>query len=331
MGPNERNLRKRLRGAGLAAKYIDAAWPRWWTDTAGQSPSARAELRFVLARALGLDPRALIDGDNVRFVAAIGPRFKALTATDVAERQAIMSSGQSIATLLGAATTTPPAPRVSARRLREFMLENTAVPTFQSITAICWQLGIPVAYLDITPLDAKRMHAMAVSHGPRGVILVAVRDSLFAKAAFTIAHELGHIMLGHLDMEPAFLDIDDPLSGGDKSSEEDEASRFALELLTGRPEPIITTSENDYSASQLAQAAQRTGAEEGIDPATIALCDGFRTGDWARSTAACRMVQGRPANIAREANKHADQQLDFDRLGEDGRAYLRRVLGLADD
>ncbi|MDH7972521.1 ImmA/IrrE family metallo-endopeptidase [Sphingomonas sp. AR_OL41] len=331
MGPDETNLRKRLRGSGLATALVDAAWPQWWTDAAGESASARNELRFVLARALGLDPRALIDGDQVRFAATVGPRFKALSAADVAEQHAIASFGQSIARLLSAATVPEPAPRVSAARMRAFMLDHGIVPSFQSITAICWQFGIPVAYLDITPLEAKRMHAMAAGRGMRCAILVAFRDSLYAKAAFTIAHELGHIMLGHLDEEAAYLDVEDPMSGTDRSPAEDEANRYALELLTGRPEPVITTSTDDYNAQQLARAAADAGAIEGVDPATIALCDGFRTGDWARSTAACLRIQGRPANVAVEANGYAERQLDMEKLGEDSRVYLRRVLGLDDD
>lgn len=331
MGADEDNLRKRLRNSGLASALIDAAWPRWWTDAAANSVSARNELRFALARSIGLDPRALVDGDQVRFAATVGPRFKALSAADAAEHHAIMSFGQSVARLLGTATATKPAPCVSAGRLRSFMLDHGIVPSFQSITAICWQFGIPLAYLEITPLEAKRMHAMAVGQGGRSAILVAVRDSLYAKAAFTIAHELGHIMLGHLDQEEAYLDIDDPMSSSDGAPDEDEANRYALELLTGRPEPVITTSTEDYSAQQLAQAATDAGAVEGVDPATIALCDGFRTGDWARSTAACLRLQGRPANVAIEANGYAERQLDMSKLGDDSRSYLRQVLGIDDE
>lgn len=330
MGPTERNLRRQLRGSGLAKPLIDAAWPQWWTDAAEASASARNELRFALARALGLDPRALIEGDQVRFTAITGPRFKALTAQDAGEQRAIMSFGQSVARLLNAATPAEPGPLIPAERLRTFLLDNGAVPTFHSITGLCWQLGIPVIYLNLSPLEAKRMHAMATGQGPRSVILVAVKDSLYAKAAFTIAHELGHIMLGHLEGEAAFLDLADPLSAGDDDPDEIEANRFALELLTGRPSPVITASDEDYSHAQLARAAEHAGADEGIDPGTIALCDGFRTGDWRRSIAACKLIQGAAANIAQEANLYAEQQLDMEEIGDDGRTYLRRVLGLAD-
>ena len=330
MGPDEKNLRKQLLGSGLAASLIDAAWPHWWSEAAEASPSARNELRFILARALGLDPRALIDGDQVRFAATVGPRFKALKAEDAPQRHAIVSFGQSVARMLNAALPDRSPPQISAMRIREFLLENGVVPDFQSITALCWQIGIPVVYLELLPFSTKRMHAMAAGQGGRSAILVAIKDSLYAKAAFTIAHELGHIMLGHLEGESAYVDIDDPMALGELPDEEQAANEFALELLTGRRQPIITTSIDDYSAAQLAQAAQKTGTTERIDPSTIALCDGFRTGDWKRSTIACLRIQGRAANIATEANEHAEELLDMDEVGEDGEVYLRRVLGLAD-
>ncbi|RYG87128.1 MAG: ImmA/IrrE family metallo-endopeptidase, partial [Alphaproteobacteria bacterium] len=242
MGPDERNLRRQLRRSGLAKPMIDAAWPQWWTDAAEASVSARNELRFTLARALGLDPRALVESDEVRFAGTVGARFKSLTAADASEQMAIISFGQSVTRLLMAATPAGEAPpQVTAARLRAFMLENGAVPSFQSIAAVCWRMGIPLVYLQVTPLQAKRMHAMASGQGARAAILVAHDDTLYAKAAFTIAHELGHVMLGHLDSEPAYLDMDDPLSGGAKNQDERDADAYALELLTGRPEPIITT------------------------------------------------------------------------------------------
>jgi hypothetical protein len=331
MGPSEKRLRTQLRRAGIRKAAIDAAWPRWWTEAAEASASARNELRFALSRALGLDPRALVGGDRVAFAATVSARFKALTAAGAGEQDALASFGQSLARLLGAARPASPPARVAARRLRSFMLDHGIIPSFQSLVALCWSVGVPVVYPEVLPLDAKRMHAMAAGQEGRFAILIAVRDSLYAKAAFTVAHELGHIMLGHLGGAAAFLDQDDPFSGKTDEPEEDEANRFALELLTGRPSPIITSTTDTYNATELASAATLTGANEAIDPGTIALCDGFRTGDWARSIRACQLIQGEAADIAGEANGYALRQLDLDLLGEDGRSYLERVLGAGID
>ena len=70
-------LRMRLHSAGLSAAAVDAAWPGWWTEDAEGSPSARAELRFALARNLGLSAKALV-GERVDFVWRDTARFKHL-------------------------------------------------------------------------------------------------------------------------------------------------------------------------------------------------------------------------------------------------------------
>ena len=63
------DLRLRLRGLGLSDSAVSAAWPRWWSEDAESSASARAELRFGVARRLGLDPHSLLeDRDAPRFL-----------------------------------------------------------------------------------------------------------------------------------------------------------------------------------------------------------------------------------------------------------------------
>ena len=43
-----------LQQLGLSDAAINAAWPEWWSEAAEPSPSASLDLRFSLARKLGL-------------------------------------------------------------------------------------------------------------------------------------------------------------------------------------------------------------------------------------------------------------------------------------
>src|SRR5437588_12250307 len=62
-------LRQKLLHLGLTRQAVDAAWPAWWSEEAEASASARVELRFSVARKLGLDPRSLLeDPSQPRFV-----------------------------------------------------------------------------------------------------------------------------------------------------------------------------------------------------------------------------------------------------------------------
>ena len=67
MANDKNSLIDQLRRAGISRAAIDAAWPAWWTEEAESSPSGRAELRFALARRLGLEAKPLL-GERVEFI-----------------------------------------------------------------------------------------------------------------------------------------------------------------------------------------------------------------------------------------------------------------------
>ena len=56
MDGERKRLTDELRQAGFSRTAIDAAWPSWWDEGLASSPSGRAELRFALARRVGLRP-----------------------------------------------------------------------------------------------------------------------------------------------------------------------------------------------------------------------------------------------------------------------------------
>ena len=69
-----------IQSTGLSQSAVAAAWPEWWSKDAESSPSANVELRFSLARKLGLDPRSLIaDEAEPLFVWDDAARFKGFT------------------------------------------------------------------------------------------------------------------------------------------------------------------------------------------------------------------------------------------------------------
>src|SRR5262245_7378486 len=92
-------LRKRLKEAGLDDPLIDAAWPAWWSDDAFSSESAKAELRFSIARKLGLSPKSLFQ-DEVQFVWKDEARFKHLSNETDDQKSALTSFGISVSRML---------------------------------------------------------------------------------------------------------------------------------------------------------------------------------------------------------------------------------------
>lgn len=331
-------LRQQLRQLGLSTGAIEAAWPRWWSEEAEESASARAELRFSVARRLGLDPASLLLQDDApRFLWRQEARFKHLTAQTETEQAGIASFGRAVAAaltrvagdedsrgLLGA----------SAEDVRSALTRGGEQPVdLMSLLALAWGVGIPVVHLRVFPWPQKRMAAMATRVQGRGVVLLAKDAPYPPWLAFYLAHELGHLAHGHVAEGRALIDFDQGEQGDEWASgddaEEAEADAWAMEVLTGMPNPEITTAPNARrSAASLVQAAAGAGAGLNIDPGTVALAFGYSTGDWRTANGALKIMFTGDLRLPAAINQIAASQMDLAAAGEDTAEYLAGVLGL---
>jgi len=305
---------------------VNLAWPTWWSEDAESSPSARAELRFALARKLGLDAQALLEDDEPRFVWKVAS-FKHLSATSAAEREAIISYGTSLARTILSAVPERPAADLGAVGLRSRLLADGPFVSLPDLLSFCWAIGVPVIHLKVFPLKAKRMCAMTVRVLDRHAILLAKESKFPAQLAYYVAHELGHIALGHLASNPAVIDFKDPLRAGRGADpEETAADRYALELLTGDPEPQVATEARTYSAAALAKAVLETAPEVRVEAGMLALCFGHFTRRWDKVTAALRQIYPQNASVGPYINKVAFSQIAGG-LSDENDEYIRAATG----
>lgn len=319
------SLRAQLKDLGLAEQLISAAWPGWWDEAAEESVSARAELRFSLARKLGLDPRSLVEG-NPRFSWREAGRFKHLTTEDESHRDVLTAFGSALGALLTQATPSAPHPtEIAPEILRSAVLRRQPFVRLVDLLGICWSLGVPTIHLRLFPLASKRMAAMAVGTGPRNAVLLGKDSDYPAHIAFYLAHEMGHIALGHVKDPRVLVDFE-YLPGGSNDAEEAAADAFALSLLTGQADPRVVALKG-HSAKELARVALEVAPSLGIEPGTLALCFGYATQEWATSNAAMPYIYENRKPVWREINELAQTQLDLSRVGDDSSDYLRAVLG----
>jgi hypothetical protein len=321
---DDKRLYAELRRAGLSDQAINAAWPSWWSDDVSTSRSAQAELRFTLARRLGLSSKKLL-GERVDFVWK-NARFKHLSTESASEQDAITSFGTSIGKLLIRAT---PSDRVlgslAALELREAILENDPHVNLMNLLVTCWSIGVPVIHLRIFPLDAKRMHAMVIEDDGRYAILLGKDASYPAPVAFTLSHELGHIASKHLD-SGALVDLEDPATASHDDEQEAQADQYALALLTGRSKPDIIPQLKSFNAPTLAKAVMDASREYAVEPGTLALCLAYQIGNWPVAMSALRFIYKTPEPAWQYVNGLADHFLQWDELTEESAGYLRNIM-----
>jgi IrrE N-terminal-like domain len=328
------DLRRELRELGLADSAISAVWPTWWSDDADASSSARADLAFTVARGLGLDPASLMGDDAPRFLWRAEARFKHIAQEGDLELAGITSFGRSVAGVLVSATPEGPAlPTSSPAGLRERILANgRPYVDLGDLLVLCWTVGIPVAYLRVFPWQRKRMAAMAAAVTTRSAILLAKDASYPPAIAFYVAHELGHLLLGHLSVDRMIIDLGDPAVGitpGD-DDEERQADAFALELLTGDARPRVAVEGASANATRLAHAAIEASAAHHVEPGLIAQLFGYATNNWEVATGALKVLYGEGRPVWVDVNAVARRSLDLDLLPDEAARYLDAVLGAAE-
>ena len=123
------------------------------------------------------------------------------------------------------------------------------------------------------PAGSRKIAGLATLVSDRPVIVLCSGQESPAWLAFHLAHELGHIMRGHVRADGETL-VDMSLDAADEEGLETEADRYAIELLTGAPSLVISAASS-LNAQALAKAAHDYGSTHAISPGTVALIHGY--------------------------------------------------------
>lgn len=320
-------LRGRLQRAGFTSGAVDAVWPEWWSAEAERSISAVTELRFTLARRLGLSPQSMFE-DQPRFVWRDETKFKNLGDVTDQERSILSSFGVAVGSAALSLTERHEESLVGmpASRLRSALLANSSAVGLRELLTVCWSIGVPVLKLELFPLAAKRMSAMTASVGGRFAVLIGRDSSYLAPVAYLLAHELGHIALGHLTGASALVEIQDPWEIEVPDDEELAADRYALELLTGSPQPTYEPEIKRFNSGELAAAAQIYAGPLATDPGVIAMCVGHSTGRWPQVFGALKQIPPGQVDVGGQMNDLAGRQLSLHSRDSELVDYLNAVM-----
>ncbi len=268
------NIYSALGRQGLSKNKLSHIFPEWWSPEIEATPSGAQQAKLYLARALSLRIRPISENPpRIEFDLPEARRFKRSAKTTDAEIEvavAIAKSASRIAISSLEHEFCPPPP--SAAEIRSLILgKGNHWVGLQQLIDYCWDCGIPVLHLATPLLGKKKMDGIAMSlNGRPSIVLSNKRASGFL--LFHLAHELGHIALGHVSQNGAIVDDEINESDSDigRDPQEIEADRFAIELLTGNANERITLSQM-IKAPALAKLAVQYGHKKNIDPTHVVL------------------------------------------------------------
>ncbi len=320
-------LYSRLAEYGFNPKYVkEMVLPEWWDDKIAQNPAGYAEGVSLVVRHLGLDIHSLEDHTQDLCYKHIGPsRFKKSQNVSKAELPLAECIALRAAHL---ACTATPAPAetlaASAAQIRSLLLQrNPASLDFSTLLNYCWECGIPVLHVSEFPASGKKMDGLAVRVSGRPAIVLAKNSKFSAWLLFLLAHELGHIICGHLrDEEPRV----DEAGQTTEDKEEKEANAFAVELLTGDAHSEYDSATN-LTTDRLLSAARAFGKANQIDPGVVVLNYGRTKGHWGPAMADLKSIEPN-ADAPAVMRAMMCQRLDWERLPEETQAFLMRITGV---
>ena len=312
-----RDIYERLSRVGFDRKFVrDCILPEWWDDKLADVPAERAYAEAIISRQLGIDMSCLRDKNcELETRLRLPTRFKHRRGIGDKEYRVAGMLGWRLAKLASQCLQRPTSVAdLNAVAVRKHILASGAPWVgLENLLGYCWSIGIPVVRFCPLPRGAKRMAGMAVWPERHPVIVIGSARRQPAWHLFIVAHELGHIVSGHVQQGEGSVDDKVELDFSEKA--EAKANEFAVELLTGDPYLYIRPPSRPLSSCELAHAAKSLGLRMAIDPGFVALNYSWTERSFDVGSSALNELN--PGATAHPLYKKFYSNLNLDELAED--------------
>jgi len=323
-----------LESVGFPRSLQNMLLPEWVTPEVLSDATVSSEIAAILAKRLGLRASPLF---------APSPRVESLRRRDIKYKRSIPNKSKKLraatSIAISVAESVASACRVefspltgSADALRKEVLTSFRGNWLglRNLLMTCWSHGVPVVYLAELGQGVTKMDGMVVHTGDRPVIILSKTSPLWAWQLFILAHEVAHIVLGHV--APGEILVDEELSedsyvSKDNDLDERAADMFAIELLNGRQNATYTVPDNQLNFRELAHVAYEFGKANQIEPGHIVLNFANQSGKWDIGIAAVKVLQGEKPPASVVIGEAMWGGIDPEVLPMDTVEFLGRVTG----
>jgi IrrE N-terminal-like domain len=334
------DLYDRLAGIGFPKTFLQQKiLPDWWTRETDKDPDVVLEGAMYLANRLNVSVRSLLDADEtVTFAPICQPKFKLKNGTDLQRLAIPRALSARVAELVAYGCKQPYLGLAdwSIERIRERILQSRDAVDLAGFLEFCWSIGIPVVHFSAFPSGVQKFQGMVAYYGDRPVILLSLKHKSLARLLFIAAHEMGHLLKGHVTQNEPLIDEQVDMETDD--DDEDEANQVARELLIGRSGMSYDIWRHFVSGEQLVAESRRLAQHDPVDPGVVAL-----NITWNRAKRACNkndknMIWGVGSKALKILEPNGDapnminrvlcEYMDWEKLGEDTTEYLTTMLNL---
>lgn len=332
-----KTLYERLSEVGFPEKFVrEKALPDWWDEEFETKPAAVVEAAAYVSRRLNLDIISLLKSEVApTFRESCKTKFKRKQGTSDQQILIAHCMAARVAEMLAYACVTElqPLPN-SAKCVRDEILKERQYVNLEGLLEFCWSYGIPVVHFNGFPRSQGvcKFDGMAAFFYKRPVIVISLTHHSPARLLFILAHELGHIIKGHVNNNAI---VDEEIDPDSTDTDEIEASEFAVELLLGKPD-IGYYTPRYFKGEELAAYAQDISRRDSVDPGVVLLNYAWIKANrtaiqkdksiiWATASKALKIIEGN-VDAPKLINSYARKHLDLDKLDGDSQDYLESAL-----
>lgn len=318
-------MTRRLSKAGFKKQFLESAiLPDWWEASCEDDPGLLQEIDLRVARFLEL-PLATVSDPSLDIAKPVFPGAKLRRVRDMSRDRlapaiyAATRIAEAVVRNLRNKDIGPCNPPADGVNWRTELDRDTSAVTLTHIVQDLWQRSIPVVPVDGLPTPSFQGMSCLVDGRP--VILLGHKHDEPGRAAFVVAHEVGHVVAGDCGPGQPVVDEDEEIK--DDADLEVQADEYAVSVLVGaQAVPEI----NGANFKEIARRASEIERAQGTDASILIFAWACRTRDYATATLAVRALY-RHVGARRVLRDFFDRHVDVSAAGETDQALLRCVTG----
>lgn len=319
---------------GLKPGQVRRLLPGWWDPRVEKDPSGVSELAMLLGRRLSLDVGDLMNGQLTPkgAMGSVAFKHRAGLEPDALAAACAISSSLAQAILAALPADYNKLPNRADELSKAATEDGQRLLGFDALLRLCWDHGIPVIPLPNLPVGVRKMDGAALQLGDRPVIVIAKKKSSRAWLSFILAHEIGHIALGHL--KPGSTIVDISLQEGatyaaddQNDKQEADADAFALEAMGGDAvESEVGKWAEQMAPVDLAVKARVAAKVYRIEPGHFILRHAFINRRWPDAVTALRFLS-EDFNPESALLGEFDRRLDMEAVSDDMQDLVTQITG----
>lgn len=320
---------EKLSQLGLDKDYVrKQGLPSWWEDELEQEPVAVLEGIGHIAKRLHVDLSSLLTEEQTAQFKADLPHTKfkyhrQQQGSDVPDVSYQLASRVAELVADGVTPAYVPIPE-SVTEIRQAILKNHSTITLESLLDYCWQQGVAVVHFADYPKNARKITGMVQWQCDQPVIVLSSNKTEPAWLAFHLAHELGHLALGHV--QEGVL-IDEKINNQQSDDlEETDANNFAVRLIINNCDRWFRYQIIRNNRQLKARIDEVIRSKSDIDPCALAFNYAWHTKNYGFAIEAAKKFDS-SSDGHETINQFLAQHLDWENLGVDNADQLESILG----